>query len=99
MLTPLLSGLAAVGGVLVTAMISSTLSGTTVGAGGSAVWSVLNLKNQPIGLVLAAVFGFAPSLLIGSLQQQAAQMQSKLKGSQPADKTGLKPGSGLSLNS
>jgi len=91
-LTPVLSGLAALGGVLIIAILPAALSGdilaptTTVvtqAPGGAAsgqpaaqvvkrtapsLDNVFNLSANPLSIVLAAVFGLTPSLLIGALQ-------------------------------
>ncbi len=112
--TPLLSGMAAVGGVVVTAMLFGTLTSTNVGAapasaataaptaaapptaesaqaqeppgvrvGDSEVPSlgrIFDLDEDRFGLVIAAVFGLTPGLLVNRLQNQAARYTSELQG-------------------
>lgn len=75
-LTPLLSGLAAVGGVLITA---TTVSNKSLGA-------VFDLTKLDVAsLIVAAVFGLTPGLLIGRLQQQTEPYQRGLQSSEPSD--------------
>jgi len=85
-LTPVLAGLAAVGGVFVLAMAGSVMSGPgltpmppqSVASGSAAaarvaplLLDVFSLRANPFGLLFAAVFGLAPNLLIGALQSTA----------------------------
>jgi hypothetical protein len=73
-LTPLLSGIAAVGGVLLLPWI---LPGS-----GSLVPKALQLEDiNSFRLVLAAIFGLAPSLLLGILQQETDKYKMALKSS------------------
>jgi hypothetical protein len=64
--TPTLSGLAAVGGVLLTQKLTS-------------VADIFDPKNILSGLIIAAVFGLTPNLLIGVLQKQSEQYKTDLK--------------------
>ncbi len=93
--SPILSGLAAVGGVLITAMLYATLSGhvvtaTTVTAANEAASTatqleipalnrIFDLHEHRFGLVLAAVFGLTPGLLVDRLQGQANQYRADLQ--------------------
>ena len=105
--TPVLSGLAAVGGVLVTAMLFATLNGPVVkypeslarpvtspgttdereirGTGEDVdlelppLWMVFDLNEDRFGLVIAAVFGLTPSLLVDRLQGQANRYKADLE--------------------
>jgi hypothetical protein len=84
-LTPVLSGLAAVGGVFLTAMITNTLSGVVGASTGTSVAlptvaSIFNLSVNPFGIVLAAVFGLSPTILINTLQAQADKYKGDLQG-------------------
>jgi hypothetical protein len=107
---PLLSGLAAVGGVLVTAMLYGTLSdtippheaaaatpGPTVVPAAAAtppaepagvreftpevpsLERVFDLQENRFSLVIAAVFGLTPGLLVERLQNQATRYTSELQ--------------------
>ena len=80
--TPLLSGLAGIGGVLVSALLYSKLVvGTDVAA---TLSSIFGLK-ATIYLLVAAVFGLTPNLIIRSLQQQAEKYVSDLKSSKGSE--------------
>src|SRR5215467_992245 len=63
---PLFSGLAAVGGVLLTQTVTSTVN-------------VFDPKNILAELIVAAAFGLTPSLLFGMLQKQTEQYKTDLK--------------------
>lgn len=84
-LTPVLSGLAAIGGVYLTAMLTGTLNGVVSGSVQSAslalpnAGAILNLSQNPFGLVLAAVFGLSPTVLISALQAQADKYKGALQ--------------------
>lgn len=74
---PLLSGLAAIGGVLIAATLPS-LSGQK-----SPDFGVI--FNGPVTLeyfFAAAIFGYAPNLIIGNLQQRAHKYSTDLRNSQ-----------------
>jgi hypothetical protein len=64
--TPMYSGLAAVGGVIVVQQFTSLLD-------------IFSLKNLLSGLIVAAVFGLTPSLLITKLQNQMETYKNDLK--------------------
>ena len=89
-LTPVLSGLAAVGGVYLTAMLTHTLTGVVaVGALANAsvalpsAEAIMNLSSNPFAIVLAAVFGLSPTILISSLQAQADKYKGALQSTAP----------------
>ena len=87
--TPLFSGLAAIGGVLLAAMLPASLTAGAVsppGADTAAVATVLptldqvfNLQRYPFGFIVAAVFGLTPSLLISRLAQPIEQYKRDLR--------------------
>jgi hypothetical protein len=79
---PLASGLAAIGGVVVTAYVTALNSSTEV----PALSEVFDITASPLGLVSAAVFGFTPSLLASSLQSRAEKWKEELKSSAPGEK-------------
>jgi hypothetical protein len=86
--TPLASGLAAIGGVVLTAyatVLNSSLYGVDVAV--PPLSEVFAIGDNPLGLIAAAVFGFAPSLLSSSLQNRAEQWKEELKSSAPAEKS------------
>lgn len=80
---PILSGLAGIGGVLVMTLlypalnvpldVSHTLDKLP------ALETVFNLDKNPFGLVLAAVFGLTPDLLINRLQGEADKYKADLE--------------------
>jgi hypothetical protein len=88
LVTPLLSGLAALVGVLLAAMLSITLT-TTISHGttnfATIVANIYNFNVNPQNLVFAAIFGYLPSLVIGLLKQQTNKIQSEIHGSSPGD--------------
>lgn len=87
LVTPLLSGLAALVGVLLASMLSIVLT-TTVSHSTMNLPTLANIYNfnmYPQNLVFAAVFGYLPSLVIGLLKQQANKIQSEIHSSSPAD--------------
>jgi hypothetical protein len=102
-LTPTFSGLAAIGGVVFTGML--TMSGLTglvqPGSGGSTnpvtlpvLADVFDLNKFRIGLFLAAIFGGTPALIGGRLQQLTDQYKADLKSTEATSgaSTPSKPG-------
>ncbi|HYX49213.1 MAG TPA: hypothetical protein VE843_05695, partial [Ktedonobacteraceae bacterium] len=77
--TPLLSGLAAVGGVLVTASLPA-LSGPSV-KDTPELNIILNGTISLEYLIAAAIFGYAPNLIVGNLQQRASKYSTDLQSS------------------
>jgi hypothetical protein len=75
---PVLSGIAAVGGVVLTTMLYASLTGTTLtsndvpeGAIFPPLQDIFNLRVEQAGIVIAAIFGLTPGLLVDRLQDQA----------------------------
>jgi hypothetical protein len=94
--TPLFSGLAAIGGVVLVLLLPPLANPTNVGAPDSEeatqlasqpprLEDVFSLSKNPLGLVWAAVFGLAPTLLITRLQRQVEEYKSDLKSSEAAE--------------
>ena len=87
LVTPLLSGLAALVGVLLAAMLSIVLT-TPLGQGTknlpTFVENIYNFNMYPQNLAFAAVFGYLPSLVIGLLKQQTNKIQSEIHSSSPS---------------
>lgn len=79
---PLASGLAAIGGVVVTAYLTALNSAQDV----PSLATVFDISANPLGLISAAVFGFTPSLLASSLQSRAEKWKEELKSSAPGEK-------------
>ena len=85
--TPVLSGLAAVGGVLVVALLGDAVDFGALGAGGDgggqdvarALPDIFDVHQFGTGLLIAAVFGLTPDLLVNRLQQQADRYQAGLQ--------------------
>ncbi len=83
--TPLLAGLAAVGGVVLVQLTSQTVEKFSLD-------KTFDLHQNPYGLVAAAFFGLTPSLLLSSLQQRIDQYRTDLSKSGSAESHG--PGEG-----
>jgi hypothetical protein len=82
--TPLMSGLAAVAGVYLIAMTPALLP-----TGGADVQvppfsDVFVLANNPVGLVYAAIFGLAPGTLTSRLRQASARLEQDLQSTEAA---------------
>jgi len=90
--SPVLSGLAAIGGVVVVAMLHASLSGAIVeyaapvGPGevvptldAPPLALIFNLDANRFGVVLAAIFGLTPSLLVARVQGLANRYQADLQ--------------------
>jgi hypothetical protein len=76
--TPLLSGLAGVGGVLLLSTLAA-LGGSLSSANGLDLGQIFHIKAQL--LLIAAVFGLTPNLLITGLQNTAKQYESNIQSS------------------
>lgn len=77
--TPLFSGLAAIGGVMIVAMLPEA-NGAPLNLD-----AAFDLAKNPFGLLVAAVFGLTPRLLIDRLQSKTEQYKSDLKKSAASD--------------
>jgi hypothetical protein len=82
---PVLSGLAGVGGVLVMAMLYATLDVVPDPASAAdptrtipAIADIFDLGRNRFGLLVAAIFGLTPDLLINRLQHEADRYQRQL---------------------
>lgn len=75
---PWLSGLAAVGGVLLISVIDAQYAGTAEGS----KQLIAIFDSRPVLLVVAAVFGLAPDLIIRRLQQQVDKYKGDLQSTQ-----------------
>lgn len=77
---PPLSGLAGVGGVLITILLYSTLVGMRDSTSLTKFSDIFRL-DQPLYFIAAAVFGLTPNLIIKSLQEQAKKYVNDLTSS------------------
>jgi hypothetical protein len=88
--TPLLAGLAAIGGVVLVQLTAQQTP--AAGPGGQAhtfsLQTTFDLSKNPYGLVAAAFFGLTPALLLSSLQQRIDQYRTDLSKSGPAESQG-----------
>ncbi len=83
--TPLLSGLAGVGGVLITGLLfSSILGGPDASSKLASLASIFSLA-EPRYLLAAAIFGLTPNLIIRALQERAEKYASGLQSSKGTD--------------
>lgn len=81
--TPLFSGLAAIGGVVLLALLPISIAGEAPMVSGAAIF---DLGQNWFGLVTAAVFGLTPRLLIDGLQGRAEQYKKDLIKSETTEK-------------
>ena len=70
---PQLSGIAGVLGVVIT-----RLGGTATASGTPALAEVFSLADYPFGIVVAAVFGLTPGLLLARLREQTDEYKEEL---------------------
>jgi hypothetical protein len=113
LLTPVLSGLAAVGGVLITAMLIGVVNGSILmprpGPPGAEPAqpppaaasqpaeparpdAIFSLDRYPFGLVVAAVFGLTPGLLIRRLKSEGEIYKDDLQRSEAKARLGTPKG-------
>ncbi len=75
---PAFSGLAAIGGVLLTSLTAAQSAATGLG-------SVFDFQQHPLVLLDAAAFGLAPGLLVQGLAKRGQKYQSDIKSTEPTD--------------
>lgn len=81
--TPLVSGLAGIAGVVLTAYaidLNDPDAAPTLA-------EIFDVAGSPLGLITAAVFGFTPSLVGNALQKGADQAKLELKSSAPSEES------------
>jgi hypothetical protein len=83
---PWLAGLAAVGGVLVTAVLGPQLVPASGSGTAPALTDVFNGGNTSL-LLIAAVFGLTPDLIIRRLEQQTEKFKADLESTQSTQST------------
>ena len=85
LVTPLISGVAAVAGVFLVSMLSiSQLQVHSNGAPTTMLIDFFNLQDHPFSLIVAATFGLTPGLLVDRLKEQAEQYKQDLQSSKAA---------------
>ncbi len=84
---PVLSGLAAIGGVLVTNLTASYVL-STANSTGTAISSLFDLTGYPMGLVVAAVFGLTPGLFLDRLRDRSDAYKQEIAQLYPSSTTG-----------
>lgn len=82
--TPLVSGLAAVAGVYLVAMTPALLTTTGTTATPPPLTDVFDLSTNTIGVVYAAIFGLAPSTLTNRLTSASARLERDLQSTEAA---------------
>lgn len=91
--TPLLSGLAAVAGVYLVAVAPSLFpTGQTAVPKPPTLSEVFNLGTNAVGLVYAAIFGLAPNTLTNRLAAASAQIERQIASTGPSTGTATKEG-------
>ncbi|HET8853128.1 MAG TPA: hypothetical protein VFN02_11425, partial [Ktedonobacteraceae bacterium] len=86
LVTPLLSGLAALVGVFLVAVASIALITATAAATTHIpIGDIYDYTKYPQNLVFAAIFGFVPNLVINVLQQKSEDVKSEIRSSSAAD--------------
>jgi hypothetical protein len=79
---PQLSGIAAVMGVVITAMVAVTqLSGPDRDGSVNMVTASFNILERPVNVLVAAVFAFSPGLVLDRLRRQTENYQEELRSS------------------
>jgi hypothetical protein len=91
--TPLISGLAALVGVLLAATLAISI-GLTTNMQIDTLYGPLKISFQ--NLVFAAVFGFAPNLAINILRSKSEDIKGQIKSASPSEKKSGKGSSGSS---
>ena len=90
---PLLSGLAAILGVMVVGLVHLQIGDLALGpapAPGSSfpmLTQIFSLGSNPAGFVAAALFGLTPALLISYLQSQTSKLNQALTSSEASGQT------------
>ena len=92
LVTPLLSGLAALVGAFLVPILATGLTTSTTFPGGIA--TIYDFITHPLYLVYAAVFGFAPNLVINQLKSRSEDIKNEIKSTSAADQQNGKGGAG-----
>ena len=83
LITPVISGLAAVGGILFLETLTVTLTQTSSSGLQATLGNSFDLDKNAMSIVIAAIFGFAPNLFINALQARANDVTTQLQSSTP----------------
>jgi hypothetical protein len=90
---PLMSGVAALGGVLIVTILALVQSQSNLLS--SDVWmNQLAMQDHPMQILVAGVFGLSPTLLLSQLEQQADQYKRDLRRSEALQQTEPANGAG-----
>jgi hypothetical protein len=104
--TPMISGLAGLGGALIIPMLSVLVNTSTnaphvipatnaqyvIPASAMHLTDLLNLSAHPFSIALAAIFGLSPTVLLSRLQQEAEKYKADLKGTEsPTNRSAVQP--------
>jgi hypothetical protein len=94
--TVLLSGLAALGGVVVISIFTLTQTGK-VGAQETVTSLVdfLSIRDHPLNVIVALTFGLTPRILISRLKEQADEYKSAIRTSKAAHSDAAAPSTGI----
>jgi len=87
LVTPVLSGLAALGGILITTMAGPFLVATGGAATSPDLTAVFSLQTYSMGLVVAAIFGLTPGLLLSRLRDRTDAYTKEIEQAAPATAT------------
>ncbi len=80
--TPLLSGLAALVGVFLVTILSITI--TSQYNATSTIGDIYDFVKYPQNLVFAAIFGYVPNLVMSILQRKSEEIKGQIKSTSPA---------------
>ncbi len=85
--TPLLSGLAAVVGVFLVTFLSITITSQNASPSTTPVMivDIYNFSKNPQNLVFAAIFGYVPNLVLSILQSKSEDIKGQIKSVSPTD--------------
>ena len=85
-MTPLLSGIAAVAGAALVKLLPHVTGCTELCEDDFTLGTVFDLENWPQGLVWAAIFGFTPTLVLARLQQGVDEYREDLLRTGPGER-------------
>jgi hypothetical protein len=92
--TVLLSGLAALGGVVVISIFTLTQTGKVGAETVTSLAEFLSIRDHPLNLIVALTFGLTPRILIARLKEQADEYKSAIRTSKAASSEMPAPSTG-----